>query len=410
MSEFSDAERYDRELDVDFTPAVSELVDLMRKNLGNWLAYMQSNPPLSDLQANAEEIMAAIQAASGLPGAEELAAELALAVDIKFERLGLWQAWYPRLMSLYAPVAGRPDGPSQGRLYQCLMNYYLHQGDLVRANRVINMLLDIAASDPKFPLQEAMIGAASVIAAMGSGTDGPVLAEQLLDLAYLTGNRQLMGRTFGVLSQYYVHRSDPQHTFEYGQMAYCVGAALDDDHIIINGLHFMALGLAGPRAFPYLKRAMRRSHARGEVSHMMYLRYTWGYCCYLSGRFPQAAHLLAGSVLALAGRGSYYATALYMCGLALMRLERYTSAEEMLHQAIVQWGSRSFEHLYARHALAHVHWLTGNYGDAVRHAEQVIDELRATDDTRSAQLLAELDKDLAKYRAARDGVRAEKPC
>jgi tetratricopeptide (TPR) repeat protein len=413
----SDAQRYDdSELNVDHAPPLTDLVDLARQNLLTLLAYVENNPSLADLQARADEIMTMIQAASGLEGTEELAAELALAVDSKFGRLGLWRAWYPHLLSLYAPLSENASGLSRARLFQCLMNYYLHHGDLPRANLVINTLLDIAESDPTVPLQEAMLGAASVASSLANNDDGLILAEQLLDLAQLTGDKRLMGKTLSVLCQFYLYRFEPYHTFEYGQMTYCVGLGLHDDHFLISGLHYMALGLqlgGQPlRAFPYLKRAMARSCASGESSHMLYLRYTWGYGCYLSGRYAQAAHLLSRCVHTFTGRGHYFASALYMCGISQMQLQRFAEAEAMLKRAAAEWLSakQAFDQFFAGHALAHLYWLDGRYDEAVRQGEEILAAVEATNNPRRDTLLNELQKDLDKYRAARDRVQVQRSC
>ncbi len=409
MSDISDAQHIDdSKLEVGYAPAISDLVDQIRRNLSDWLGYVEKEPSLSELRARSGEIMEAIQMASGLDGAAELAAQLAMAVDSKFERLGLGRAWYPRLMSLYASVTDQTDGLPQAQLFQCLMNYYLYHGDLLRANMVINMLLDVAETDPNIPLQETMVGAATVAAVLTTDGEGVVLAEQLLDLAQLTGNKHLMGKTLGALCQYYVNQFDPYRTFEYGQMAYCVGLGLSEDNFVINGLHHMAIGLQlsgqASRAFHYLEKAMTHSQVSGDISHMSYLKYTWGYGCYLIADYEQAADYLAGAIRVFAGRGSYYASALYMLGLSLMQLERLSEAEEMLKQAISEWSNikRTFEPYYAQHALAHVYWKGGRFDEAVRQAEQTLKELEAVDNLRRKGLEDELRKDLDKYRSSQD--------
>ncbi len=398
----SDSKCYDEEfIHVEQAPTLDELTTLSRRNLLAWLEYLRSDPPLRKLKTNASKIMDDIQMASGLRGIEDLAAEVALAADSKFERLGLWRAWHPRLWSLYAPVVDSASSQSQTRLFQCFMNYYLHQGDLVRANQVIHTLLDIAESDPNTQLRDIWIGVVS-IAALSNDDNGLVLAQQLLELAQLTGDILLLGKTFSVLCQFYTYRYSFVHVLEYGQMAYGVGVRLADDNLIINGLHYMALGLADrPRhAFTYLRDAMIHCSRSGDASHLMYLRYSWGYCCYLAGRYRPAAYFLSRSLRSFTRRGTYYATVLYMLGLALMQLRCLDKAEQRLKQAASEWAKakRPFEQLYAKHALAHVHWLGGRSSAAVRQAEHVLDQLAKVKDPRRKQLRDEVTKDLKKYR------------
>jgi hypothetical protein len=95
---------HDDDLNVDVVPDGEDLTKLAIANLGCWLDYMKTNPSLLKLQRKAVEIMDDIQAASGLPGAEQLAIDLAMATSEKFERLGLGKTWYQKLMSLMAPA------------------------------------------------------------------------------------------------------------------------------------------------------------------------------------------------------------------------------------------------------------------------------------------------------------------
>src|SRR5690349_14276216 len=85
----------DRKLDVDYAPDLDNLLSLARRNLANWLDYVAQDPSLAELKVKSAEIMDAIQTASAFAGLEDMVARLAVAVDSKFERLGLWQAWYP---------------------------------------------------------------------------------------------------------------------------------------------------------------------------------------------------------------------------------------------------------------------------------------------------------------------------
>jgi len=101
------AEGYDKldsELAIGYAPTLAELVALSREELSHWLDYVERDPSLDKLRINAARIAEAIQMASGLPEVEHLAAKLALAVDVKFERLKMGGAWYPRLMALYASL------------------------------------------------------------------------------------------------------------------------------------------------------------------------------------------------------------------------------------------------------------------------------------------------------------------
>lgn len=402
----SDAERYDAELDVDYAPQSNELVELLRANLTRWLDYVKAGPSLWDLRTTANDIMETIQSASGVPGAEQLAIELALAVDGQFGRLNLGRAWYPRLMSLYGPAVDRMGTLEQSRLFQCLMRHYLHQGDMLRANQIINTLLDIAELDPNVQVQEAMLGAASVAAALAQNDDSLVLAEQLLVLAQLTGDRLLMAKTFAVLSQFYSNRIDAPRTFEHGQMLFCIGEALSDDRYAVNGLHYMAIAfqLANEprRAFPYLERALARASRSGDATQLDYLWHTWGSCYYLLGEYEAAEYYLSRGVKVLVERGAYHGTALYMLGLSQMYQDKLTEAAESLMRALDVWVQhrRPFEQLYAKHALSDVYWRRGQVADAVALAESVLADAETMEHSRRDLLVNALRSDLDKYRAA----------
>jgi tetratricopeptide (TPR) repeat protein len=402
----NDEDSYDNDLDVDYTPSGDELTELSQRNLSQWLEYVQSDPPLHELRTKANAIMTDIQIASGLTGVETLAADLALAVDSKFVRLGLWRAWYTQLMNLYAPLVDQIDEALQACLFQMLMHYYLHQGDVMRANQAIKALMDLADTKPEIGLKEAMLGAAAVSASLTDSEGGLALAEQLLDLSQLTDDKVLMGRTFGVLAQFYANRGDLQQTFECGQMTYCVGLGLAEDVFIIHGLHYMALALTlgsqPERAIPYLEWAAERSCWSGDSVQRDYLWYTWGLCSYLMGKYEDAEALLSECVRTFAGRGKYYAKATYMCALVQMKLGHLREAERLLRRSISEWErlKRPFDRLYAEHGLAHLYWLDGRCAEAVEMAEQTLAEAQASDNLRRDALVSELRQDLDKYRAS----------
>ncbi len=402
----ADDSQYDSELQEGSNLLTSDLVKAMRANLQEWISYMEGDPPLAELQARANRIMEDIQSGSGLPGAEDLAIQLALAVDSKFERLGLWRAWYPRLMYLYEPAVERAGELGQANLFQCLMHYYLHRGDMVRASGVINQLLDIAALKPDAPIQEAMLGAASVASVLTDTDDGKVLAEQLLELAALTNNSLLMGRAYGVLNRYYASQHNAERAFEYGQMVYSVGIGLRNDVLILNGLHYMALAFQvakqPERAFLYLGRLKAYSEASGDVSQMNYLWYTLGACCYLAKDYQQAEQYFR-KTLALYPSGTVnHATTLYMLGLALMQLSQFDESEKMLKASLDEWETlkRPFDRLYVKHGLAHLRWMQHRYKEAVRIAEETLAEAEKMDNVRRDQWINELRPDLERYRAS----------
>src|SRR5260221_2822206 len=167
---------YDDELDGGgVVPAPDDFPRLMRINLTQWIDYLRVDPPLQDLELKAQQIMEAIQMASGLPGAEREAVALALAVDVKFERLGLWRSWYPRLMELYGPANERVTERSRVKLFRCLMNYYIHRGDMVRANKIINYMLDLMSVDSDSTLYEVTLSQARVAISLGELTDSGAL-------------------------------------------------------------------------------------------------------------------------------------------------------------------------------------------------------------------------------------------
>jgi tetratricopeptide (TPR) repeat protein len=401
-----DGDSYDNDLDVDYTPSGEELTELSRRNLSHWLEYIRSDPPLHELRTKANAIMADIQIASGLTGVETLAADLALAVDSKFVRLGLWRTWYTQLMNLYAPLVDQINEALQARLFQMLMHHYLHQGDVMRANQAIKALIDLADTRPDIELKEAMLGAATVSASLTDSEGGLDLAVQLLNLSQLTDDKVLMGRTFSVLAHFYANRGDPQQTFECGQMIYCVGFGLAEDVFIIQGLHYMALAFTlsnqPERAIPYLEWAAERTCWSGDSVQRDYLWYTWGLCSYLMGKYEDAEALLAECVRTFAGRGKYYARATYMYALVQMKRGHLHDAEQWLLRSISVWErlKRPFDRLYAEHGLAHLYWLDGRHAEAVEMAEQALTEAQASDNLRRDALIGELSQDLDRYRAS----------
>jgi tetratricopeptide (TPR) repeat protein len=399
-----DADHYDSELDVASTPPISDLVRLMRANLSESIRYVESDPPLLELRARSSQIMDDIQIGSGLPGAEDLAVELALAVDDKFERLGLGRSWYQRLLELWDAAVERAGELGEAHLFQCLIRHYMHSGDMVRASKLINDLLDIAALTPDAPVQEAMIGAASVASSLGDTGNGEVLAEQLLELAELTGNYMLMGRAYGVLNRFYASQHKPDRAFEYGQMVYCVGIGLDNEMLIQNGLHYIALAFQiakqPTRAFPYLDRLKQYSQESGDVSQKNYLWYTLGACLYQNADYEQAKQCFLNCLNTFDPGAWVHTTAIYLLGLTLMRLHQFEESEQRLLQAYEAWGKqkRDFEQLYARHGLAHLRWFQHRHAEAVEIAEQTLAQAEAADNVNRQQLLDELRKDVEKYR------------
>lgn len=407
-------DQYDDELDVEFTPPISDLVRVMRANLTQYLQYLASDPPLDALKAKASEIMEAIQAASGQPGAEDLAIKLALAVDTRFERLGLGRSWYLRLIQLWTPAVERGGELGEAHLYKCLMNHYVHSGDMVNASKIINGLLDIATLNPDAPVQDAMVGAATVATSLADTKDGKILAEQLLELANLTGNYLLMGRAYGVLNRFHASQLDAGHSFEYGQMVYCVGSWLKHDVLIQNGLHFMALafqvGNQPERAQRYLERLKQYSAQAGDVGQSNYLWYTLGACSYQTANYTEAELCFRNSLNSFAPGTWPHTTALYMLGLSLMRLKQFKESEQHLLNAFEAWGrqSRAFDQLYARHALAHLRWFQQRYSEAVEIAEQTLAEAEKSESIRRDQLLTELRADLERYKQSlRDAASSE---
>src|SRR4051812_20271175 len=94
---------YDKELNGEVPPN-DDFERLVRRNLRKWLDYLNTDPPLGDLQKHAEAIMADIGYSNAFKGTETLAIELAVAVGTKFERLKLWKPWHQQLMLMFSPA------------------------------------------------------------------------------------------------------------------------------------------------------------------------------------------------------------------------------------------------------------------------------------------------------------------
>src|SRR5205823_4023102 len=125
--------------------------------------------------------------------------------------LGLWRSWYPRLIELYGPANERVTETSRIKLFRCLMNYYLHRGDMVRANKIINYMLDLMSVDSDSTLYEVTLSQARVAISLNELTDGAAVLEQMLGLAREVGNGELLGKVYAVLAHYYSSRWDPQN-------------------------------------------------------------------------------------------------------------------------------------------------------------------------------------------------------
>jgi tetratricopeptide (TPR) repeat protein len=396
---------HDDDLNVDVVPDGEDLTNLAIANLSRWLDYMKTNPSLLKLQRKATEIMDDIQAASGLPGSEQMAIDLAMATSEKFERLGLGKPWYQKLMSLMAPALDRSNPVHRAQLFRCLLTNYLHQGDVRRANQAVNLILDIAETEPSVPITEAMLGIVSLSAVTADCEENIILGEQLLDLAIQTHNMKLVGRTFGALAQWYTYRDDFERVYQYAQMAYWVGRKSREDGSIINGLHYMGIAFRMannlPRAEKYLNEATAQCTLAGDVYQLSYIHYTWGTWYYMKNDFERAEDLFAQSAGDFAGRGSDHATALYMHGLSLMQLKRFDEAERKLLQARKVWETtpRRLDPLYAWHALAHNAWMAGKAAEAVAIASEALDLGEMISDPRRDSFLNVLREDLERYQS-----------
>ncbi len=221
----------DKALDVDYAPAGAELTDIAGRNLSRWLDYVRTNPPLPELQKKANAIMDAIQVASGLVGLEAQAADLALAVDHRFIRLGILHPWYEKLMNLYDPFMGQNKWFQAGLLHM-LVQQFLHEGDVRRARQLI---------DPSPDADTRLLDWAAVEASLAENEQSRLLAERLISLAHSSGDKSLMARAYSVLAQFYVNQSSARRVFECGQMVCCVGIGLTDETLIVHGLNFWRL-------------------------------------------------------------------------------------------------------------------------------------------------------------------------
>src|SRR5579859_617718 len=395
---------YDDELSSGGTaPSPNDLVSLMVSRLSEWLYYVTQDPPLDELKARADKIMDDICAASGVRGAQEVAAELALAVDSRFEALGLWRAWYPRLMGLYSPVMDEATKQAQMNLFRCFMNFYLNRGDMVRANIAINMLIDLAALQEDSSLKEAMLGAAAVAAALDKGDKGLVLAEQLLELAETTGDHILMAEAYGVVAQFHATRLDVPKTYMYGQMVMCAGLPVKPDRFIPRGLHYMALAFQvaqnAQKALSYLDRAEAYAVVRGNVAQLEYMLLTRGACVYIAGDYAAAETHLRRAVEVFSGTGHYYAGALYAHGLALMKLKRYEDSIEQMEAALAEWKKmkREFDQIFARHGLAEAYSQIGQHREAIAHMAEALAVADSMPERCSPAFLKLLRDDFAVY-------------
>jgi tetratricopeptide (TPR) repeat protein len=394
----------DDNLNVAQVPAGHDLVSLATAKLMGWLDYLQKDLSLPRLQRKADEIMDALQMASGLPETQPLAIFVASAANIKVQRLGLGKLWYQKLMSLLAPALDNAKPEHQALLLECLMYTHFSYGDTRRASQYVDWIIELSEHDPAVPITEAMLGLVRLSALTADNEDRIILGEQLQDLALQTGNMQLLGRTFGVMAQWYTYRNDSIRTFQYGQMSHWVGLKINEDRFIITGLHYQAIALRMaenlPLAQKYLHEVTEWCHDVGDLYQLSYINYTWGSWYYGQGDYDQAEQLLGQSVKDFVDRGTEYATALYMHGLVLSKLKHFEEAEKSLVKAQAVWEStqRPFDHLYAKYGLAHVYWMSGQIKKAVTLAEKTLDQAYGSSDPRRDGFITSLKEDLQKYR------------
>ncbi len=399
---------YDDELNSDGSaPSADELAARINENLSSWLRYVSEEPSLYELNLKAEEIMADLGYATAIPATVNKAIELVTAVDTQFERLGLWREWYPRLMGLYSPAMDRLPADWKAHLYRTFVNHYLYRGDLLRANAAINAILELAADKWNEALQDAMVGVAAVASGLEPNDPAAQLARMLISLAYVTHNDLLLGRSYGVLSHFYADRFDKDRAFVYGQMVYCIGIKSQNETLILNGLHFMALafqvGQDYQRAIHYLEFAMEYACHTGDKFRIEYMMLTWGMCSYYTGDYIKAEEQLRESIQVFKDSGHYYAAALYAHGLCLMKLERYDEAERDLKAALAERvkQKRAFDAVYVKHGLAELYSVTGRHDQAISLSTEALLEAEAMAERAGEYYLKILRDDVVEYRQRR---------
>jgi hypothetical protein len=363
---------YDKELSGE-VPSNDDFERLIRRNLQKWLDYINSDPPLNDLQKHAEAIMADIGYSNAFKGTEGLAIELAFAVGTRFERLKLWKSWHDQLILMFNSVLESPSEEARLKFHQCLMQHHLYLGDMVRVNFLINSLLDINRLKSNATLYEVNLASVTVAILLASYEDGLSMAQEMLDIALNTGNKVLLGKTYGVLTHFYFNRWDFRNTFQYAQMVYSIGIALHNDTLIINGLHYLALSFQiapeqAQRAFRYLDLAMQYAYWTGDALQIDYMWQTWATCALYLKEHHEAEYFFRIAVQVFNGYGDHYAAALHGHGLSLLFLDHYDEAETLLELALAKWEQlqRPLEGLYTRHALAEL------YSRVARHEEAIV--------------------------------------
>src|SRR5579859_4409442 len=89
------------------TPTAQIIADIKQK-LSSWLDELDNHVPLDMLKLKADAIIHDIREASAWPSANDLAIELAVTLDSRFEQIGLGKTWYNTLMFLFgAPNADK---------------------------------------------------------------------------------------------------------------------------------------------------------------------------------------------------------------------------------------------------------------------------------------------------------------
>jgi tetratricopeptide (TPR) repeat protein len=409
---------YDHELDGGgVAPSSAELAKVHNRNLVKWLEYVNSNPPLQILKEKIPQIMQALDYAGGIPETADNAAALMVAVDERFERLGLWKLWGKRLFHLYQDIVTHGSEPAKLDFFQCFMNYYLNRGDMLRATfaiNAINALLELAEFDTPQKLQNAMLGAAAVAASLELSPDAIAQAEQIVSLALLTDNDVLLGRAYSVLSQFHANRRDPIRTYDYGLRVYSIGKPLGNDQLILSGLHLMALAFQLTEqpefAFNYLERARDHASLTGNTGQIAYINLTWGACAYIAEDFETAEQYIRSSLEKFSDpddhhiTGNYHVSALYAHGLCLLRLGRYEEAESRFNTSLIEWGKlkRVRDQIYAKHALAELYSLRNDHQRAIKLMKEVLKEVKKMDGQWDEAFLIKLNNDLNTYTKRQD--------
>jgi tetratricopeptide (TPR) repeat protein len=372
------------------------------KKLRGWVTFLDQKPSLAEVEVVADKIMDDLNC--GFPETREVAATVIGKVFKYFERLDLRDKWFKRLMNLIPSEENSFSKLTRIEMFECLTYYYIHRGDPARAKAAVASLIDILSLQGGAPEREARLKHLALRATQTMHDDDLMQALDILDFARHINDPKLTMFTYSVLSFLYCSRYNAKCAFEYGQMAYILSKTLDYPAATADSLHYMALAFRPTtypqRAFRYLKLAVAHNTALGDKQRLSHIALGAGLTYYQHKQYAEAESAFKQAVIELAGRGLYYAQAVYMLGVVQTKLGYFEDARRALTKAMHEYKilNMPFDLICTKHAMACLYGAHGDFDKAITWGTEALENAKASDDARKEDLIEAVKEDLRKFR------------